>query len=226
MSVMPGGGVAKRPLHFIILADCSGSMTEGGKIQALNAAVEELLPHLDSVTNDNIHADILVRAIAFSTGSQWHVEGATRPADLRWPPLQARGTTDLGGALRLVAQELMSPPMPERAFPPALLLISDGRPTDDFASGLVALEGSQWGGKAQRFAVAIGSDADKTMLARFVGDPEIPVLEARNAEHLKNLLQFVSTVAMHRSLPAVGTPHLPPIPAPTHTGHGATATWV
>lgn len=226
MAIMPGGGVAKRPLHFIILADCSGSMAEGGKIQALNAAVEELLPHLDGVTNENIHADILVRAIAFATGSQWHVQQPTRPADLRWPSLRARGTTDLGGALRLVSQELMSPPMPERAFPPALLLISDGRPTDDFAGGLAALEGSQWGSKAQRFAVAIGSDADRTMLARFVGDPEIPVLEARNAEHLKNLLQFVSTVAMQRSRPDVGTPHLPPIPAPTPVDNGLAATWV
>ena len=32
---MPGGGVSRRPLHFIILADCSGGM-KGEKIQALN----------------------------------------------------------------------------------------------------------------------------------------------------------------------------------------------
>jgi hypothetical protein len=35
-SLMPGGGVARRPLHFIIMGDCSGSM-KGPKMQALIA---------------------------------------------------------------------------------------------------------------------------------------------------------------------------------------------
>jgi hypothetical protein len=35
---MPGGGVARRPLHFIVMADCSGSM-KGEKMQALSYAL-------------------------------------------------------------------------------------------------------------------------------------------------------------------------------------------
>ncbi len=42
---MPGGGVARRPLHFIVMADCSGSM-KGEKMQALNYALRSMLPHL------------------------------------------------------------------------------------------------------------------------------------------------------------------------------------
>lgn len=226
MANLPGGGIRKRPLHFIVLADCSGSMAEDGKMQALNAAVEELLPHLDNVSNENLHAEILVRAIAFSSGCRWHVAEPTPPAALRWPPLRAQGTTDLGAALRLLAPELMSPPMEARAFPPAVVLIGDGRPTDDFLGGLSAFENSQWGGKAQRFAIAIGHNADRAMLGRFMANPELPVLEARNADHLKNLLQFVSTVAMQRSLPARGIAPLPPTPEPTMPGGPIAATWV
>lgn len=37
-SVMPGGGVVRRPLHVIMLADCSGSMA-GPRIQALKFAI-------------------------------------------------------------------------------------------------------------------------------------------------------------------------------------------
>src|SRR5208282_899522 len=37
-TLMPGGGVARRPLHFIVMADCSGSM-KGEKMQALNYAL-------------------------------------------------------------------------------------------------------------------------------------------------------------------------------------------
>ncbi|HUJ06030.1 MAG TPA: hypothetical protein VLX31_07960, partial [Streptosporangiaceae bacterium] len=43
-SIMPGGGVAKRPLHVILLADCSGSMT-GAPIHALNFAIGGMLQH-------------------------------------------------------------------------------------------------------------------------------------------------------------------------------------
>ncbi len=217
---MPGGGVAKRPFHFFFLVDCSGSMTPHGKIQALNAAVEEMLPHLESVSADNVHSEILVRALAFADGCSWHVERPTPPGELRWPPLRARGMTDLGTALSALAEQLHTPPMPARAFPPAVVLVSDGKPTDDFEAGLAALAATEWGARAQRFAIAIGADADRTMLARFIGDPEVPVLEARSADHLKNLLQFVSTVAMQRSLPSDGVNRLPPPPAAADSGDG------
>lgn len=217
---MPGGGVARRPFHFFFLVDCSGSMTPHGKIQALNAAVEEMLPHLESVSHENVHSDILVRAVAFSSGVTWHVPTPTPPGELRWPPLRARGLTDLGAALVALAAELSTPPMPPRAFPPAVVLISDGRPTDDFEAGLATFGATQWGSKSQRFAIAIGADADRAMLARFVGDPDVPVLEARSADHLKHLLQFVSTVAMARSLPSDGKQKLPPPPVAAETADG------
>jgi uncharacterized protein YegL len=219
MSDMPGGGVAKRPLHFFILADCSGSMIEGGKIQALNAAIEELLPHLAQASLDNFHADIRVRALAFSRGCTWHVGTPTDPSQIRWPALRASGRTDLGAALRELATQLNSPPMDQRAFPPAVVLVSDGQPTDDFAAGLAAFEASMWGPKSQRFAIAIGSDADRAVLTRFVNDPEIPILEARNAEQLKDLLQFVSTAAVGGSILGGGKVDLPPLsPELAHLG--------
>ena len=48
---MPGGGISRRPLHFIILADCSGGM-KGEKIQALNFAIADMLPHLAAWERD------------------------------------------------------------------------------------------------------------------------------------------------------------------------------
>lgn len=41
MNKRPGGEMATRPLHFIWIADCSGSMGIDGKIQALNNAIRE-----------------------------------------------------------------------------------------------------------------------------------------------------------------------------------------
>lgn len=44
MPKRPGGELATRPLHFIWIADCSGSMSIDGKIQALNNAIREATP--------------------------------------------------------------------------------------------------------------------------------------------------------------------------------------
>src|SRR5258705_10571162 len=139
MTQAPGGRLATRPLHFFWVADCSGSMAADGKIQALNNAIRETLPHLREVASENPFAETLVRVIAFSTGVHWHIARPTPVDELRWTDLQPGGFTDLGAALTELAAALQVPPMSERALPPAIVLISDGQPTDDFDAGLAAL---------------------------------------------------------------------------------------
>ena len=85
------------------------------------------------------------------------------------------------------------PPMESRAFPPVLVVVSDGRPTDDFESGLERLLAEPWGRRAVRLAIAIGTDADLDVLARFIGDPEIRPFTAGDPEQLAYLVRFVST---------------------------------
>ncbi len=53
MSKRPGGELASRPLHFIWIADNSGSMEQDGKIQALNTAIREAILHMRKVAEDN-----------------------------------------------------------------------------------------------------------------------------------------------------------------------------
>ena len=190
----PGALTGRRPLHFFLLLDCSGSMAADGKMQALNTAVREMLPHLESVSAQNPHAQLLVRAIAFSAGARWHVVEPTEPGDLRWVDLTAEGYTDLGAALHLLAPELTVPPMARRALPPAVLLVSDGLATDDADSGLEHVLSTPWGAHAVRTAVAIGRDADVGGLQRFMGTTEEP-LTASNPEELVRCLRWASVHA-------------------------------
>lgn len=195
MSKMPGGAMATRPLHFIWIADCSGSMT-GDKIESLNNAIRESIPHMQEVANENVNAEVLVRSIKFSDGAQWHISQATPVRDFKWIDLSAGGVTDMGKALSMVAEQLKIPPMTDRALPPVLVLISDGQPTDDFKGGLKALMGEPWGKKAVRVAIAIGEDADHEPLQQFIGNPELKPLQANNPEALVRQIKWVSTVVL------------------------------
>ena len=221
---LPGGPIANRPLHFIFIADCSSSMAGDGKIQALNEAIGEAIPHMREVADGNPNAEVLVRAIKFSSGAQWHVSQPTAVAEFEWTDLSANGMTSMGQALRLVTDDaLKTPPMPERALPPVLVLVSDGQPTDDFDGGLEALMAEPWGKKAVRLAIAIGEDADTNVLQRFIGHAEIEPLLAKNPQDLVNYIRWASTAVLQAaSAPAsqssaapagVNVP-LPPPPEP------------
>ena len=196
----PGGEMAARPLHFIWLVDCSGSMM-GEKIQSLNYAIKQAIPDMQAAAEENPNAQLYVRAITFSDGAKWHVASPTPVQDFEWLDVEAGGLTDLGKALELVTTQLEMPPMPERALPPVLVLLSDGQPTDMYEKSLNQLMSLPWGKKAVKLAIAIGSDADKEVLARFIDHPEIPVLEANNPAALVKYIKWASTVTKQVSMP-------------------------
>ena len=193
---------------------------DGAKIQSLNHAIREAIPHMREVAHGNPNAEVLVRAIKFSNGAQWHVSQPTNVDDFEWDDLSVTGMTDMGRALVLVTDALKTPPMPERALPPVLVLISDGQPTDDFEGGLRALMAEPWGKKAVRLAIAIGEDADTTVLQRFIGHPELQPLRANNAEDLVKYIRWASTAVLQAaSAPASQTQAAPdgvnvPLPPP------------
>ncbi|MCU0550217.1 MAG: protein kinase [Leptolyngbya sp. Prado105] len=193
---LPGGAIASRPLHFIWICDCSNSMSVDGKIQALNTAIEEVIPHMRIAAADNPNAKVLVRAVKFSTGASWCVAEATSIDLFRWTDLEAEGITDLGAALHLVAEALQISRMSNRALPPVLVLISDGQPTDDYISGLKALLDQPWGKKAIRVAISIGRDADQDVLQQFIGHPDLRPLRANNPEALIRQIRWASTAVM------------------------------
>jgi uncharacterized protein YegL len=169
-------------------------MNVAGKIQSLNTAIKEAIPVLRQTADDNPNVQLLIRAIRFSSGAQWHVETPTAVEDFRWVDLAASGITDMGQALSLVAGELAIPPMPARALPPVLVLITDGFPTDDFAAGLRTLMAQPWGEKAVRVGIAIGQDANHEILQQFIANPDLRVMQANNPEELADRIKWASTV--------------------------------
>src|SRR4051812_36731646 len=195
MAERPGSMLSQRPLHFFVVADCSGSMAADGKMQALNTAMRETVPHLVDLAAQNPHATVLVRVLAFATGAQWHVLQPTPVDAFTWRDLSAGGYTDFGAALSELAAQLESPPMEERALPPAILVVSDGRPTDDWLAGLGKLMDLPWGQRAVRMAVGIGRDADLDVLKMFIGREDQAPLTAANPEQLVRMIRWASVHA-------------------------------
>jgi uncharacterized protein YegL len=206
----------------------------GNKIESLNHAIDDTLPHMKQVAAENPNAQVLVRAVTFSSGAKWHVANPTALNDFKWAHASAGGVTDMGHAFRLVAEQLNMPPMPDRGLPPVLVLVSDGQPTDNYRDGLKEIMARPWGTRAVRLAIAIGQDADFSVLQEFIGNPEIKPQRAGSPESLVKLIRWASTAgiqasskskpqqAQDQSKPASNVPIQEP-PSTTPAGGPATA---
>ncbi len=222
MSDRLGGAVQRKPLHFIFVLDVSGSMLRGGRIQALNNAIAEVVPHLRDEARNNPHAEMLVRVLAFANEASWIVAEPTPIEQFHWQRLEAvpQGFTELGSALQVLSGAVAALDG-AAGFPPAIILVSDGLPTDSsgvsFADGLDEFLAQRWGHAAIRLALGVGRDADLTSLRKFIANDEIPLLRADSPEQLVDYIVWASKVASRgASMPVAGPgqTHVPP-PAPT-----------
>jgi uncharacterized protein YegL len=190
---LPGGALARRQLRVIYVIDTSGSM-RGDKIQTVNYAMREMIPVIRAIASEQPNADITIQAMIFNDAATWHVQKPTSVAEFEWRDVHANGATQMGSAFQKLSMELATAGVMEiRSLPPLLILLSDGQPTDKIDMGLSSLMSQTLGRKAVRVAIAIGHDADKSTLAQFVANPEIPVFEAHNSASLFNLIRWAST---------------------------------
>jgi uncharacterized protein YegL len=192
--------MASRPLHFIWLADGSGSMKLNGKIEALNRAISEAIPYMQTVAEENPQATVFVNAICFADEARWMGEKLTPVSEFQWQNIPAGGATALGEALMMVGEVLQQPLITDRAWPPIIALVTDGLPTDDYFAGLDHLLSKTWGRRAVRVVVAIGEDAtseEAQMFFRtFIDNEAVVPFQVNNPEALVEAVRWVSTAVL------------------------------
>jgi uncharacterized protein YegL len=192
--------VQARPLPVIVLADASGSMFENGKIAVLNQALKDMIQTF--AAESRVRAEVQVGLITFGGAcAQLHLPLAPAHQILGFPTLTASGSTPMGQAFDLARVLLEDKDkIPSRAYRPVLILVSDGLPTDAWEQPFAALQASERGKKASRFAMAIGNDADESMLQQFANDPEAPVFKAHEARDIHRFFRAVTMSVTSRTV--------------------------
>ena len=197
MSLLDKIEIPRRTMVLFFVIDTSGSM-DGRKIGAVNTAIEEVIPAIREVSDENADAQIKIAALEFSSGATWITKNGPVEADrFRWNYLDASGVTDFGAACKTLNDKLSTKEFMQEAtgsFAPAIFLLSDGDPTDDWERSLDALKQNNWFKAAVKVAIAIGDDANKEVLKAFTGSMEA-VLEVHNTAMLKKMIKFVSVRA-------------------------------
>ena len=188
--------VPRRTMVLFFVVDTSGSMT-GSKIGTVNSAIEEVIPELKDISEGNADAQIKIAALTFSTGAHWVDSAPVAAENYRWNYLDANGVTDLGEACLQLNEKLSRKAFMNEvsgSFAPAIFLMSDGEPTDNYKHGLEKLKQNNWYKNAIKVAVAIGEDANQSVLADFTGNSEA-VITVHNPEALKKWVQFIAVTS-------------------------------
>ncbi len=188
--------VARRTMTLFFVVDASGSM-DGSKMGTLNAAVEEVIPEIRKISGENADAAIKIAVLEFSSGARWITPAPMDAEDFTWSFLDADGLTDLGEACKQLDEKLSRKAFMSDvagSFAPAIFLLSDGEPTDDYKPELEKLKQNNWFRKAIKVAVAIGDDANRDVLGEFTGNKEA-VLTVHTPEALAKMIRFVSVTA-------------------------------
>jgi uncharacterized protein YegL len=181
--------VKAKPLPVILLLDTSGSMG-GQKIDALNQAVDEMITAFQGAGDSETEIDVAVITFGRDVALR---QPLTSVADVRWSGLSAAGGTPMGTAIAMAKAMIEDKEViPARAYRPTVVLVSDGQPTDSWEEPLDAFIGEGRSSKCDRMAMAIGHDADETVLGKFIQGTEYPLFYAKDAAGLRDAFRFVT----------------------------------
>lgn len=179
---------AAKPLPVVLLLDVSGSMS-GSKIDNLNKAVEEMLGNF--AQEEKMETEILVSIIKFGP-VELHFP-YTKASQIQWEDLEVTGATPIGGALEMAKAMIeCKETTPSRAYRPTVILVSDGQPTDRWEKPLQSFVSEGRSCKCDRMAMAIGGDADETVLKRFIEGTPHELFYAEDAGQLHEFFQRVT----------------------------------
>jgi uncharacterized protein YegL len=154
---------------------------------------------------DNPEVDVVVRVLRFSDSVNWQIESPVPVTEFVWSDLNASGETNMGAAFVELAKAMSAAAMPGRQLPPVVVLMSDGLPTDEAEAGLADFLASEYGSKAVRIAIAIGSDADMGLLQEFIAQPTIKPLQANSAASLVNRIKWAASMPVKSMSSPVGS---------------------
>lgn len=194
--------VAKaKPLPVVLLLDTSSSMNAGGeqsKILEIDSAVRDMIK--DFAHEEQLETEIQVSVITFGYNGVQLALPYTNASKVQMKPLEAAGNTPMGTALRMAKDMIEDKETtPSRAYRPLVILCSDGAPNDDWEGPMDNFIKDGRSSKCDRMAMAIGSDANETVLKRFIEGTENPLFYAKDASSMHKFFKFVTMSVATRS---------------------------
>lgn len=198
-----------RPLPVLLLVDNSGSMANE-KINTVNIALKEMIAEFSAIKNAK--GKISIGIITFGNTVEV-VQPIDKIENIVVPEFKAAGKTWMGQAIDQAIDILEDKnQVPERAYTPTIILLSDGLPSDcpgkmnpreyDFSQWepLQRLHSIERLKRCPKLALGIGKGTNYKMLNAFINNPDVPVIKANDLATITKFFQWVTYSISKRSV--------------------------
>ena len=170
-----------KSIPVVLLLDTSYSM-EGKHIDMLNEAVKAMIAEFKKA--ETMETFIKLSIITFGkNGIELHTP-LEEVSKINFTSLEVGGSTPMGAALKMAKEMIEDKSIFKgRDYRPAVVLLSDGEPNDDWEEPMDDFINNGRSAKCDRMAVAIG-DADEQVLKKFIAGCENPLFYAEDASRI------------------------------------------
>lgn len=186
-------------IPVILLLDVSGSMA-GDKIDSLYDATTEMIKTFADIKMEN---QIKVAIITFGEGGAKLHTQYTDAVEVLKHGLQtfvANGNTPMGAALEMAKDMIDDKNVtPGKWYIPSVILVSDGEPNDSWEEPMRKFINEGRSKKSQRLAMAIGQDANITILEKFADNQQF-VFHAEDAHDISANFKKITMSVSQRSV--------------------------
>lgn len=157
------------------------------KLEQLNKSVSAMLEEFKKINNIEFKIDVAV--ITFSDEARLKIK-PTSVMDIHWQNIIASGETSLGAALKM-GKAIIEDLTYLYDYLPIIILVSDGNPTDKWEKILEGFIKRGCTSKCNRMAMAIGANANKTILNQFITGTSNKLFYADSAKQIHKFFQIV-----------------------------------
>ena len=184
MAFNPADFTVEEPksIPVVLLLDTSYSMS-GQPIDMLNKAVKAMIAEFKKAETMETFIKLSIITFGSENGVDLHTP-LTEVSKIDFQPLNVAGATPMGTAFKMAKAMIEDKEIFKgRDYRPAIVLLSDGAPTDDWEQPLSDFINNGRSSKCDRMAIAIGS-ADESVLQKFIAGCENPLFYAEDASKI------------------------------------------
>lgn len=181
-----------KPLPVVLLLDISGSMV-GEKMEALYTATQEMIETFAQTQTRELEVQVAIITFGKEVSLHTPFTDAKTLVTKGIEPFTPDGPTPLGVALRMAKDMLEdSVATPSPSYIPAIVLVSDGLPTDSWEDELTCFINTGKSSRTQRFAVGIQEAANSKVLSTFTGNANTIF----NADVADSIIDYFKAISM------------------------------
>ena len=173
-----------KSIPAVLLLDTSYSMS-GQSIDMLNKAVEAMIAEFKKAETMETFIKLSIITFGSENGVDLHTP-LTEVSNIDYKPLHVAGATPMGTAFKMAKAMIEDKSIFKgRDYRPAVVLLSDGAPTDDWEKPLDDFINNGRSAKCDRMAVAIGASNNGIhVLEKFISGCENPLFYAEDASRI------------------------------------------